>query len=85
MPSIDGASAELVLTVPVSTPVNVTADHGDIHIASIKAPVVATANHGDIELSAITGAATAHINSGSSSISAHSMGSGITIQGHARM
>jgi DUF4097 and DUF4098 domain-containing protein YvlB len=84
MPSIDGASAELVLTVPVSTPVNVTADHGDIHIASIKAPVVATANHGDIELSAITGAATAHINSGSSSISAHSMGSGITIQGHAQ-
>ena len=50
MPTIDGASADLVITVPASAPVNVTADHGDIHIASIKAAVVATANHGDIEL-----------------------------------
>jgi DUF4097 and DUF4098 domain-containing protein YvlB len=84
MPSIDGASADLELTVPASTPVSVTTDHGDIHIASIKAPVFVTANHGDIELSAITGAATAHINNAGSSLSARSMDSGITIQGHAQ-
>ena len=83
MPSLDGASAALVISVPASIPVNITADRGDIHITSIKAPVIATANHGDIELSAITGAVTAHINSGGSSISAHSMGSGIAIEGHA--
>jgi DUF4097 and DUF4098 domain-containing protein YvlB len=84
MPSLDGASAEIVVSVPASTPVNITAGRGDIHIASIKSSVTAIANHGDIDLSAITGAATAHINSGSSSLTAHSMGSGVAIEGHAQ-
>jgi DUF4097 and DUF4098 domain-containing protein YvlB len=83
MPSVDGASADLVITVPASAPVTVTADHGDIHIASIKAMVIATANHGDIELSAITGPASAHINSSGSSISAHAIDGGLSIQGRA--
>ena len=83
MPSIDGTRADLVLQVPAAAASTVTANHGDIHIASIKAPVFATANHGDIELSGITGVVTAHINNDGSSISAHSMGSGIAVQGHA--
>jgi DUF4097 and DUF4098 domain-containing protein YvlB len=82
--SIEGARTDLVLTVPAAAAININANRGDIHIASIKAPVAATANHGDIELSAITGAATAHINSGDSSISAHSMGGGIAIEGRAQ-
>ena len=82
--ALDGARADLVLTVPAAAAIRVTANRGDIHVASIKAPVAATANRGDIELSAISGAATAHINSGGSSISAHSMGSGIAIEGHAQ-
>ena len=81
--AMDGASADLVLTVPAAAAIQVNANRGDIHVASIKAPVAVTANHGDIELFAITGPATAHINSGGSSISAHSMGSGIAIEGHA--
>jgi DUF4097 and DUF4098 domain-containing protein YvlB len=81
--ALDGASADLVLTVPAAAAIQVNANRGDIHVASIKAPVVVTANHGDIELFAITGPATAHINNGGSSISAHSMGSGIAIEGHA--
>ena len=83
MPSMDGARADLVITVPASAATSVNTNRGDIHIVSIKAPVSAIANHGDIELSAITGAATAHINSGSSSITAHSIGGGIKIEGHA--
>jgi DUF4097 and DUF4098 domain-containing protein YvlB len=82
--TLDGARADLVLTVPAAAAINVNANRGDIHVASIKSPVAVTANHGDIELSAITGAATAHINGGGSSISAHSMGSGIAIEGHAQ-
>ncbi len=81
--ALDGASADLVLTVPAAAAIRVNANRGDIHVASIKAPVAVTANHGEIELSAITGAASAHINNGGSSISAHSMGSGISIEGHA--
>jgi DUF4097 and DUF4098 domain-containing protein YvlB len=81
MPSLEGARSDLVITVPAAAATSVTANRGDIHIASIKAAVTATANHGDIELSAITGPATAHINSHSASVSAHSLANGITIEG----
>jgi DUF4097 and DUF4098 domain-containing protein YvlB len=84
LPSVDGAHGDLVITVPASAAVSVTADHGNIHVASIKAAVFTTANHGDTELSAITGAVSAHINSGGSSISAHSIEGGIALQGHAQ-
>ena len=84
MPAMDGTSADLVITVPASTPVYITAGHGDIHVASIKAAVTAIANHGDIELSAITGMATAHINNSGSSLSARSMGGGVALEGRAQ-
>jgi DUF4097 and DUF4098 domain-containing protein YvlB len=82
--SIEGARADLVLTVPAAAAINVNANSGNIHVASIKAPIAITANHGDIELSAITGATTAHINNRDSSLSAHSMGGGIAIEGNAQ-
>jgi DUF4097 and DUF4098 domain-containing protein YvlB len=84
MPAMDGASDDLVIQVPAAAQVAVTSNHGDIHVASIKAPVSTTANHGDIELSAITGQATAHINNSGSSVSAHDVGGGVTIQGRAQ-
>jgi DUF4097 and DUF4098 domain-containing protein YvlB len=84
MPSLDGARADLVLTVPAAAAAKVNANRGDIHINSMKATVMATANHGDIDLSAISGETTAHVNSPGSSLSAHSLGSGITVEGHAQ-
>ena len=84
LPFLDGARADLVVSVPATAATTVNANRGDVHIASIKAPVAVIANHGDIDLSAITGATTAHINSGGSSISAHSIDGGIAIQGHAQ-
>jgi DUF4097 and DUF4098 domain-containing protein YvlB len=84
VPSLDGARADLVLTVPAAALVKVTANRGDIHISSIKASVTATANHGNIELSAITGPVTAYINNPGASLTAHSLGSGITVEGHAQ-
>ncbi|MDR3745294.1 MAG: DUF4097 family beta strand repeat-containing protein [Acidobacteriaceae bacterium] len=80
-PSQEGARTDLVLTVPAATATSVLANHGDVHIASIKAPVWATSNHGDIDLSAITGSAMVRINNDGSSITAHSLGGGIEIQG----
>ena len=83
-PALEGAHADLVITVPATARVSVNANRGDIHITSIKGAVIATANHGDIELSAISGQTTAHLNSGGSSLTAHDLGSGITVQGHAQ-
>jgi DUF4097 and DUF4098 domain-containing protein YvlB len=84
LPSIEGARADLVLTVPASVMTTVTANRGDIHIASIKGNVTATANRGDVELTGITGQATVHINNSHSSLSAHSIEGGLTVAGHAQ-
>ncbi len=84
LPSLDGAHGDLVISVPAAAETTVNTDHGDVHVASIKAPVRVTANHGDIELSAITGLATVHMNNSGSSLSAHSMDGGVTIQGRAQ-
>ena len=83
MPSLDGARADLVITIPAAAATTVTANRGDIHVASIQNSVGATANRGDIELSAITGPITAHINNSGSSITARSVSASIAIQGHA--
>jgi DUF4097 and DUF4098 domain-containing protein YvlB len=84
VPSLDGAHADLTVTVPPSVSTTITANHGDIRVNSLKAPVTVTANHGDIELSAITGPVTTHINNGDSSFSAHSVTGPISIEGHGR-
>jgi len=84
MPSLDGARADMTITVPPDAATTVNAGRGDIHVASVKAAVTVTANRGGIDLSAITGPVTADINNGGSSLSAHNLDGGITIQGRAR-
>ena len=83
VPAIDGARADLTITVPASAATTLSANHGDVHVSAMKAPVIVTANHGDIELSAITGTMTAHINNGGSDLSAHSVTGALTIEGRA--
>jgi DUF4097 and DUF4098 domain-containing protein YvlB len=82
VPALDGARADLTITLPAAAPITVTSNHGDVHVSAIKAPVVVTANHGDIELSAITGPVTTHINNGDSDLSAHSITGPLSIEGH---
>jgi DUF4097 and DUF4098 domain-containing protein YvlB len=84
VPALDGARADITVTLPPTASTTITANHGDVHINSLKAPITVTANHGDIELSAITGTVTTHINNGDSSFSAHSVTGPITIEGHGR-
>ena len=84
VPSLEGTHADLVITVPGAAPVTVTANHGDVHINSVKAPVTVTANHGDIELNAITGSVTAHLNNGGSSFAAHNVTGSVSLNGRGR-
>jgi DUF4097 and DUF4098 domain-containing protein YvlB len=83
LPAMDGARADLTITVPAAASPTVMANHGDVKINAIKGTVNVTANHGDVELSAITGPITARINNGNNDISAHSVTGAITIEGHA--
>jgi DUF4097 and DUF4098 domain-containing protein YvlB len=84
LPAMDGARADLTITVPATVSPTVTANHGDVKINAIKGTVNVTANHGDIELSAITGPMITHINNGDASFSAHSATGALTIEGHGR-
>ncbi len=84
IPAIEGARADLTITVPATASPTVTANHGDVKISGIKAPVMVTANHGDIELSAITGPISTRINNGDSSFSAHSITGALTLEGRGR-
>jgi len=84
MPSLEGARADLVITIPGTAMTTVTANRGDIHLSSIKANVTATANRGDVDLSAITGQVTAHVNNSRASLTAHSIDGGLSIQGRAQ-
>ncbi len=84
VPSIEGARADLSITLPASAPITVTANRGDIHVASIKAPVTVTANHGDVSLTAISGPINTRINNGDSSFSVHSATGPVTVEGRAR-
>ncbi len=84
VPWLEGARADLTITVPSTAAVTVNANHGDVNISAIKAPVTVTANHGDIQLSAITGPVTTRINNSSSSLSAHSITGPVSLEGRGR-
>jgi hypothetical protein len=82
VPAMEGARADLTVTLPATAATTVMANHGNVKITAIKAPVVITANHGDIELSAITGDITTRINNSGSDLSAHSVTGSLTVEGH---
>ncbi len=82
VPAVRGGRADLTITVPIAAPTNVTANHGDVTVSSIRGAVNVTANHGDVDLSAITGTVDAHINNSDSSFTAHSITGAVTIAGH---
>jgi DUF4097 and DUF4098 domain-containing protein YvlB len=83
VPSLDGATADLTLTVPDFAVTSVTANHGDVNVSGIHAPVSVTANHGDIEVNSITGAVSARINNRNSSVTMHDITGDLTLRGHA--
>jgi DUF4097 and DUF4098 domain-containing protein YvlB len=82
VPAMEGARADLTITLPAAAATTVMANRGDVKITAIKAPVTITANHGDVELSAITGDITTRINNSGSNLSAHSVTGSLTVEGH---
>lgn len=84
MPSVEGARADLTVTLPPATALSVTANRGDVHVNSLRSPISITANHGDVDLSAITGPASAHINNGDSSFEARSVTGPLAIEGRGK-
>jgi DUF4097 and DUF4098 domain-containing protein YvlB len=79
--AMEGAHADVTVTVPASAAQTIIANQGNVHVSAIKAPVTVTANHGDIDISAITGSVTAHIHNGDSSFSVHSVTGPVSLEG----
>ncbi len=81
---MDGAHADLTITVPPEDAISVNVDRGDIHVSTIKAAVNATTNHGSVELGSIGGPASVDINNGGgATLGAHNLASGLTFHGRA--
>jgi DUF4097 and DUF4098 domain-containing protein YvlB len=84
MPTLEGTHSDLIITLPALAPVTITANHGDVHVNSVKSSVNITANHGDVELASIGGPITTRVNNGSSSFAAHNVNGSVTLEGHGR-
>ena len=84
MPSLNGAITDITMTVPPGAASTIMANHGEVHVDSLKAPVAVTSNHGDVKLSAILGPVTAHVNNNGSSFSAHDITGPLALEGHAQ-
>lgn len=84
MPTLEGARADLNVTLPATAAVSITANRGDVRIHSLRSAVSVTANHGDVEMSAVTGPMSAHINHGDSSFAAHSVTGALAIEGRGK-
>ena len=84
LPAIEGARADLIITVPAASSNTINANHGDVHASGLQGTLNITANHGDTELSAVTGAVNAHMENGDSDFSAHSVTGALTLEGKAK-
>lgn len=83
VPDVRGGHADLTVDVPRTVSVTVTADRGDVRVASLHAPVSVNANRGSVDLSAITGIASAHMHNDGATFSAHSVTGPVTLEGRA--
>lgn len=81
LPAVEGARVDLIITLPAASGQTVMANHGDIHLTSIKGQVTLTANHGDVEVSAITGPVSVHIQNAKSSFTANTITGPVELAG----
>jgi len=81
VPTVQGASADLSITLPDSGETTVTANHGAVNISSMRAPVNVTTNHGNIDLNSIAGPVNVHINSSGSSFAGHNITGAVYLKG----
>ena len=81
LPAIEGAHADIIITLPAASSTTVTSNQGDIHFSGLKGAVKATANHGNLEISDITGPVTAYIQNSDSNFSASTVNGPVTLEG----
>ena len=81
VPSLDGGSVDLTISVPATVSASLSANHGEVRVSGISAPVHVTANHGDVEIASVTGAVTVRLNSRGSSLAAHDIHGDLSLEG----
>ncbi len=80
MPSSDSQIADMALTLPSSTAVQVRSEQGDITVNGRQAAVTINSNHGNVQLGSIDGAVHATMHEGD--FSASKVQGSLTLSGH---
>ena len=83
VPTLDGATANLTISMPDYGPTTINANHGNVTVLSMRAGLTVNANHGDVDLNLISGAVAANVNSNNSSFTAHNLTGDLLVRGHA--
>ena len=81
MPTLNGATADLNITVPDTAQTTISADRGDVNVSNLLAPVNVTANRSDVELEQISGSVMTHLNSSQASLTAHHIQGNLQVDG----
>lgn len=80
MPSSDSQIADMTLTLPPSTAVQVRSSQGDVTVNDRRAAVTVNSNHGDVQLDNVVGAVHATMHEGD--FSASKIQGDLTLSGH---
>jgi DUF4097 and DUF4098 domain-containing protein YvlB len=74
------AHGNLAIMLPADSPLDVDAQHGDVHISGRSAPVSIISQHGDVQLNDLTGAVTLH-NNGKGDLTANGITGDVSLSG----
>ena len=80
MPTNDNQTADMVITLPAKTVLQVRADHGDVVVKGMEAGATLDAEHGDIRLTGIAGPVHATMRQGD--FSASNLQGDLNVSGH---
>ena len=83
IPNVEGAHADLNLTLPEHTALTLTSSHGDLRVSNLTAPLDITSSHGDIDLNSITAPVLSRMGSSGSSFAAHNVTGDVSLKGRA--
>jgi DUF4097 and DUF4098 domain-containing protein YvlB len=82
VPSIQGGSADLTVTLPAGFGATINADHGDVTVTQLQGAVSVSANHGDVDVSEIGGNVQTVVNDDDATVTLHDLKGTLSVQGH---
>ena len=80
IPSVENSTEDIVVSLPATASLDISAHYGDVKVSNVKGPVTAGSQHGDMQMDAIFGSVRAHMTHGD--FSAHAVTGPVQVEGH---